>query len=63
MYKQIAFNLKDGEDIIGGIGLFNENKLVEVICGCCGSTFKPNEVTLISTYNNWVDLTDTILSD
>lgn len=63
MYKQIAFKLKDEEDVIGGIGLFDGNKLVEVICGCCGGTFELHEVTLISTYDNWMDLTDTILGD
>lgn len=64
MYKQIAFKLKDEEaDVIGGIGYFEDDKLVEVICGCCGSTFEPDEITLITIYNNWIDLTTEILGD
>ena len=64
MYKQIAFKVRYEEaDVIGGIGYFENDKLVKVICGCCGGTFEPDEVTLISTYDNWIDLADTILGD
>ena len=62
MYKQIAFKVKYEEaDIIGGIGYFEDDKLIKVICGCCGSTFEPEEIILISTYRDWVDLTAAIL--
>ena len=72
MYKQICFKITnpdlidEGEEgrIYGGIGVyfidFDNNELVEVICGCCGSVFEPEDIEVLEVYHNWADLTDTI---
>ena len=33
----------------------------EIICGCCGGIFEVAEVEHIFQYDNWVELTDTII--
>ena len=57
--KQIKFH-EVGEDIeIGGILLDDGN----IICGCCGSLFEPEDVEIIREYENWIDLSEEIKGD
>ena len=57
--KQIKFH-KVGEDIeIGGILLNDGN----IVCGCCGSLFEPEDVEIIREYENWIDLSEEIKGD
>lgn len=72
MYKQICFKITnpdlidEGEEgrFYGGIGVYIEDdddeELVEVICGCCGSVFDLDDIEVVEVYHNWIDLTDTI---
>lgn len=54
--KQVKFH-EIGEDIeIGGILLDDGN----IICGCCGSLFEPEDVEIIREYENWIDLSEEI---
>lgn len=67
-FKVIAPDLMDeGENIFGGIGEYaeieDEEILIRVICGCCGSTFEPNEIEILDKYDTWIDLTETIVGD
>jgi len=72
-YKQVKFvdnTLPEEEqEILGGIAAYeqeNENeepKLLFVICGCCGGTFEPDEVKIITTYHDWMDLTEAIVGE
>ena len=57
--KQIKFH-EIGEDIeIGGILLDDGN----IICGCCGSLFEPEDVEIIKEYESWIDLSEEIKGD
>ena len=57
--KQIKFH-EVGEDIeIGGILLDDGN----IICGCCGSLFEPENVEIIKEYESWIDLSEEIKGD
>ena len=57
--KQIKFH-EVGEDIeIGGILLDDGN----IICGCCGSLFEPEDVEIIKEYESWIDLSEEIKGD
>lgn len=63
MWKQVQFKDPDGK-ILGGIAFYERNhNLKEVICGCCGCTFDPNEVEIIQVYENWINLSDEIIGD
>lgn len=72
-YKQVKFidktvSLKE-QEILGGIAAYqqedenDEPKLLFVICGCCGGTFEPDEIEIITVYQYWVDLTEMIIGD
>ena len=57
--KQIKFH-EIGEDIeIGGILLDDGN----IVCGCCGSLFEPEDVEIIKEYESWIDLSEEIKGD
>ena len=57
--KQIKFH-EVGEDIeIGGILLDDGN----IVCGCCGSLFEPEDVEIIKEYESWIDLSEEIKGD
>ena len=57
--KQIKFH-EVGEDIeIGGILLDDGN----IVCGCCGSLFEPEDVEIIREYEDWIDLSEEIKGD
>lgn len=72
-YKQVKFvdNTLPAEEqeILGGIAAYKqedeneEPELLFIICGCCGGTFEPKEVEIITTYDDWVNLTDTIVGN
>ena len=57
--KQVKFH-EIGEDIeIGGILLDDGN----IVCGCCGSLFEPEDVEIIKEYESWIDLSEEIKGD
>ncbi len=71
MCQQVKFevinpDLIDPDDptIFGGIALIGNNgAITNVICGCCGSMFKPEDIKILERYDYWVDLTETIIGD
>ena len=57
--KQVKFH-EIGENIeIGGILLDDGN----IVCGCCGSLFEPEDVEIIKEYESWIDLSEEIKGD
>lgn len=63
-YKQCKFS--DGENIIHG-GLI-DLETNDIICGCCGSVFKGDEleddgIKIIKIYKHWIDLDTTIIEE
>ena len=57
--KQIKFH-EVGEDIeIGGILIDDGN----IVSGCCGSLFEPEDVEIIKEYESWIDLSEEIKGD
>lgn len=72
MYKQVKFEVinpdlinEDEGNIFGGIAIIDDNDgtVTNVIYGCCGSVFEPEDIKILERYNNWVDLTETIIGD
>lgn len=67
MYQQVKFEVINpdiGENVFGGIAIVDKNgTITNVICGCCGSVFEPEDIRILERYNNWVDLTETIIGD
>ena len=64
MWKQIKFKDLNEDEIHYGFGKFDEyENLEEVICGCCGSTFEVDEVTIVKVYDWWVPLEESIMGD
>lgn len=66
MCKQVRFRIVNDDigatdEILGGIGIYDEDTLINVICGCCGGMFEPEDVEILEIYNSWVDLVDTII--
>lgn len=71
MCRQVRFRIINDDigatdEILGGIGIYEEYPhhdeiLVNVICGCCGSIFEPEDIEILEIYENWVDLVDTII--
>jgi transcription elongation factor Elf1 len=60
MIKQVRFRYRFGEgEVLGGIQLENGN----VICGCCGGVFEPDEVEIIEVFDHWVDISDEIIGE
>ncbi len=69
MYKQVKFRIVNDDigatdEILGGIGIYDdddEDTLVNVICGCCGGVFEPENVKILERYESWVDVSDVII--
>lgn len=53
--KQCIFKDDDGFTF-GGILIDNEY----LICGCCGSVFEVDDVTIVQTDNEWFNISDEI---
>jgi hypothetical protein len=76
MWKQVQFGVtnpdlqdEDSDNIFGGIAEYMEDVvtgdlvLIRIICGCCGYEFEPNDVMILDIYDEWMDLTKTIVGN
>ena len=72
MYQQVKFavvnpdliNDDDDRTIFGGIALVDDNgTITNVICGCCGSVFEPEDIKILKRYDTWIDLTEEIIGE
>lgn len=72
MYQQVKFEVinpdlinEDEENVFGGIAIVDDNDgiITNVICGCCGSMFEPEDIKILERYDKWVDLTEAITGD
>jgi hypothetical protein len=71
MCRRVRFRIVNDDvdatdEILGGIGIYekdadNDEILVNVICGCCGCIFEPEDVEILEKYHSWKDLTDIII--
>lgn len=60
--KQVRFCQKNGV-INGGVAVYDKyGKLYCVVCGCCGTVFKPDSV-LITEEFDWLPISDNILDE
>ena len=61
--KQVKFKDVCNDSIHGGILVINGNDKY-IICGCCGGVIEVDEdVEIIEEYNNWVDISDSIIGE
>lgn len=71
--KQVRFRCPDIDSIegkkgiLGGIAVydgydFSDQNLKCVICGCCGGTFKPDEVEILRGLD-WLSISNEILGE
>lgn len=58
MSKQVKF-VDEELNVLGGIELDDGR----VLCGCCGSIFEPDKISIITRYDTWVNLTEEICGD
>lgn len=70
MCQQVKFEVinpdlinEDEGNIFGGIAIVNGGTITNVICGCCGSVFEPEDIKILERYDDWMDLTETIVGD
>ena len=74
MCRQVKFRIIDSSigdttEILGGIGIYededdqNDGRLINVICGCCGSMLEPEDVEILEQYHSWVDICDAIIGN
>lgn len=67
MCKQVRYKALDNwnsNEILGGIGIYNDDgSLVNVICGCCGAMFEPDEVVVVEEFDHWIDINEEIIGD
>jgi len=74
MCRQVRFRIVDSSigdttEILGGIGIYedadnqNDERLINVICGCCGSMYEPEDIEIIEKYHSWVDICDAIIGN
>lgn len=57
--QQIKFRFIDEGRAFGGILV--DDKFV--ICGCCGTVVDIKGVVILQTYNDWMDLSESIMGD
>ena len=62
MYKQVKFLHAFDDRILGGIGVFEDNKLIGVICGECGGFIEADDI-LWHEAMPWIDISDAIIGD
>ncbi len=62
MYKQVKFFDKFDSPILGGIGVFEGDNLVGVICGECGGYIEANDIQEYEIMP-WIDISDAIIGD
>lgn len=73
-YKQCKFKdyaaIDNNDGWIGGIAILKtitigeegvtQEKLDGVICGCCGSFIKADEIVIIKYFDDWVDISESL---
>lgn len=65
MFCQVKFRCDDyDQEILGGIAKLDDNDNIEyVICGCCGSIFEPDTITILKRYGRWCNISDEIINN
>ena len=52
MCQQVRFEIMNGDvgeigEVLGGIAVYDGDTLINVICGCCGGVFEPEDVKIL----------------
>lgn len=57
-FEQVKFRtVNNSRDVeLGGIAVYKYERLLGVICGCCGSWHRAKDVIIIESYEDWLDL-------
>jgi len=66
-YKQVKFvdTMDENDQLdtpLGGIGVFEDDKLVGIICGECGSFIEADDVSWYEIME-WIDISDAIIGE
>ena len=66
-YKQVKFvdTMDENDQLdspLGGIGVFENNKLIGVICGECGGFLEADDILWYETME-WIDISDAIIGE
>ena len=56
--RQVKF-IDENETVLGGIMIDNDY----IICGCCGGVIEVEEVTILETYDTWVNISEEIIGE
>ena len=61
-YKQVIFKeLLTGDELtIGGIAIYEDDKLQGVICGECGTYLEAEDCTIVEVLNTWWSIDEAI---
>ena len=67
MYRQVKFTDKFEDSPIpthpiGGIGIFEDDKLIGVICGECGGYIEADDIQQYEVME-WIDISDAIIGE
>lgn len=68
MCQQVRFEIMNGDvgeigEVLGGIAVYDGDTLINVICGCCGGVFEPEDVKILERYEYWVNVSDEIIGN
>lgn len=66
-YKQVKFvdTMDENDQLdppIGGIGVFEDDKLIGVICGECGGYLEADDILWYEPME-WIDISDAIIGE
>jgi len=55
-------------DVIGGVYVFTNGQIEDpendyIICGCCGTIFRAEDVESYSIYQTWADISKEIIEE
>jgi len=61
--KQVKFKYLCDDSVHGGILIIQGDEQY-IICGCCGSVFEVDEdIEILQTYNEWIDISNSIIGE
>ena len=67
-YVQVTFtqptnDCVDSDKPFGGIARYEHNRLIHVICGCCGNVYSPDDVQIIRKFDDWLPISEEIIGE
>lgn len=65
-FDQIKFSAISWEHGIehGGIAMYDTDGVLNYVIDCVdGTCYYPDEISILSHYNNWIDISDAVVGD